>query len=73
MWIFQGIVGGWLNIWYNIISVIFLCIFNIPGVGTEWLNYVLPFSCFSVLPLLLLVKVRNTLQLQLLIVFVNDC
>ena len=27
-----------------------------PHIGTTWLSYVLPFSCFSVLPILLLVK-----------------
>jgi len=52
----EGIVGGWLNIWYNIISVFFLLIFNIPNIGTSWLNYVLPLSCFVVLPLLFFIK-----------------
>jgi len=52
----EGIVGGWLNIWYNIISVIFYCIFEIPGVGTSWLNYVLPLSCVAVLPLMFMLK-----------------
>ena len=41
---------------YNIISVIFLGIFAIPNIGVKWLSYVLPFSCFSVLPIMLLVK-----------------
>merc|ERR1712013_511231 len=52
----EGMIGGWLNIWYNIISVIFLGIFAIPNIGVKWLSYVLPFSCFSVLPIMLLVK-----------------
>lgn len=52
----EGMIGGWLNIWYNIITVFFLGIFNIPGVGTDWLSYVLPISCFSVIPLFLTVK-----------------
>jgi len=52
----EGIVGGWLNIWYNIISVFFLFLFNIPHIGTQWLNYVLPISCFLVLPLLCFLK-----------------
>ena len=41
---------------YNIISVIFLGIFTIPHIGVKWLSYVLPFSCFSVLPIMLMVK-----------------
>merc|ERR1712098_729602 len=49
----EGMIGGWLNIWYNIISVIFLGIFSIPGIGTRWLSYVLPFSCVIVLPLII--------------------
>jgi len=52
----EGMIGGWLNIWYNIISVIFLGIFTIPNIGVKWLSYVLPFSCFSVLPIMLMVK-----------------
>jgi len=52
----EGLIGGWLNIWYNIISVIFLGLFSIPHIGSTWLSYVLPFSCFSVLPILLVVK-----------------
>lgn len=52
----EGFIGGWLNIWYNLISVIFLALFTIPGIGTRWLSYCLPFSCFSVLPLFLLIK-----------------
>ena len=52
----EGMIGGWLNIWYNIITVIFLGIFNIPGIGTAWLSYVLPVSCFIVIPLFLTVR-----------------
>merc|ERR1719317_595802 len=52
----EGMIGGWLNIWYNIISVIFLGLFDIPHIGVKWLSYVLPFSCFSVLPIMLMVK-----------------
>merc|ERR1719369_2329308 len=49
-------IGGWLNIWYNIISVIFLGLFDIPHIGTQWLSYVLPVSCFMVIPLFLTIK-----------------
>lgn len=52
----EGMIGGWLNIWYNIISVVFLGIFTVPHIGVKWLSYVLPFSCFSVLPIMLMVK-----------------
>jgi len=52
----EGMIGGWLNIWFNIISVIFLGLFSIPNIGTRWLSYVLPVSCFSVLPLMSLIK-----------------
>ena len=31
---------------YNIITVVFLGLFNIPNIGTKWLSYVLPVSCF---------------------------
>jgi len=52
----EGMIGGWLNIWYNIITVVFLGLFDIPNIGTKWLNYVLPVSCFAVIPILLTVK-----------------
>ena len=41
---------------YNIITVMFLGLFSIPGIGTVWLSYVLPISCFAVIPLFLTVK-----------------
>ena len=34
----------------------FLGLFDIPNIGTKWLSYVLPISCFAVIPLFLLVK-----------------
>ena len=52
----EGMIGGWLNIWYNLITVVFLGLFNIPGMGTAWLSYVLPVSCFAVIPVLLTVS-----------------
>jgi len=52
----EGMIGGWMNIWYNIISVFFLGLFDIPGIGSRWLNYVLPLSCFFVLPIFLTLK-----------------
>ena len=41
---------------YNIITVMFLGLFSIPGIGTIWLSYVLPVSCFAVIPLFLTIK-----------------
>ena len=41
---------------YNIITVLFLGIFDIPNIGTQWLSYVLPISCFAVIPLLVVIK-----------------
>lgn len=52
----EGMIGGWLNIWYNIISVLFLGLFDIPDIGTKWLSYVLPVSCFMVIPLFMTIK-----------------
>ena len=36
--------------------MVFLGLFDIPNIGTKWLNYVLPVSCFAVIPILLSVK-----------------
>ena len=41
---------------YNLISAVFLGLFSIPGIGTEWLDFVLPASCFAVIPLLLTIR-----------------
>jgi len=46
----ECVVGGWISIWFNISSVVFLSLFNIPGLGTAWLDYVLPVACFIALP-----------------------
>ena len=29
----ECVVGGWISIWFNISTVVFLSLFNIPGVG----------------------------------------
>ena len=31
--IFQ--VGGWISIWFNIATVVFLSLFDIPGIGRD--------------------------------------
>ncbi|XP_023343452.1 disrupted in renal carcinoma protein 2 homolog [Eurytemora carolleeae] len=53
----ECVVGGWISIWFNISSVVFLSLFNIPGLGTSWLDYVLPISCFLALPFFALIRV----------------
>ena len=45
----------WCLFRYNIITVLFLALFDIPNIGTQWLSYVLPISCFAVIPLLLVI------------------
>lgn len=52
----EGVVGGWITIWFNLITVIFLSLFSIPGIGSTWLDYVLPLSCLLALPLMAAVK-----------------
>jgi len=54
----ECVVGGWISIWFNIASVIFLTLFGIPGIGTSWLDYVLPVSCFMALPFFILFRVE---------------
>ena len=31
----ECVVGGWISIWFNISTVVFLSLFNIPGIGEE--------------------------------------
>jgi len=52
----EGTIGIWLTVWFNILSAIFFGVFQIPHIGTQWLNYVLPVSVLLPLPALLLVK-----------------
>jgi len=51
----EGTIGTWLTLWFNMLAVVFFLIFQIPNVGTQWLNYVLAPSVLLPLPLLLLV------------------
>ena len=34
-------VACWLNFWLNIISIVFLSMFSISGIGSSWLNYII--------------------------------
>ena len=45
-----------MTLWFNIIAGVYFGLFQIPGIGTRWTNYVLPFASLSGLPLMLLVK-----------------
>jgi hypothetical protein len=49
----EGMVGGWLNVWYYVISILFLGLLGVPRLGIVWLNYILPLSCLAVVPLVL--------------------
>ena len=35
------------------IQVVFLSLFNVPGIGTTWLDYVLPLACLLAVPFIL--------------------
>merc|ERR1719184_656617 len=52
-------IGSWLTLWFNLVALVFFLAFQIPGVGVRWLNYILPFSTLTVLPLILVVKEPN--------------
>ena len=54
----EGVVGGWISIWFNVITVIFLSLFSVPGIGSSWLNYVLPISCVLAIPLIVPIRVE---------------
>ena len=54
----EGVVGGFISIWFNISTVIFLSLFGVPGIGTKWLNYVLPAACLFAIPFIVPVKVQ---------------
>ena len=55
----EVIVTCWLNFWFNIVSIIFLFMFSISGIGSSWLYYILPVSSGVGLILLLLVKLHD--------------
>ena len=35
------------------VQVVFLSLFNVPGIGTTWLDYVLPLACLLAVPFIL--------------------
>lgn len=54
----EGVVGGWISIWFNIATVGFLSLFDIPGIGIVWLDYVLPLSCVLAIPFILPIRME---------------
>ena len=52
----EGVIGGWLTGWFNLLGAIFFLVFLVPGVGTRWLNYVLPASVLIPFPAIFLAK-----------------
>merc|ERR1712126_532428 len=52
----EGNTGSWLTLWFNLFALAYFLAFQIPNVGTEWLNFVLP-PCV-IIPAMLLVCVR---------------
>ena len=52
----EGVIGGWLTGWFNVLGAVFFLVFLIPGIGTRWLNYVMPFSVLAPLPAIFLVS-----------------
>jgi len=52
----EGTIGTWLTVWFNVLAVGFFLVFQIPNVGTRWLNYILAPSVLLPLPLILTVR-----------------
>ena len=51
----EGVIGNWLTLWFNLISGVYFGVFQIPGIGTRWINFVLPFFVCIPLPIVFLV------------------
>ena len=54
----EGILGNWLVLWFNLIHTAYFVLQQIPGIGTRWMNYVLPFANLAFLPCILSVKAK---------------
>jgi len=52
----EGTIGTWLTLWFANLSILFLLVFQIPNIGTQWLNYVLAPCVLIPIPLMRLVK-----------------
>jgi len=55
----EGNTGSWLTLWFNLFALAFFLAFQIPNVGTEWLNFILPPCVIIPAMLLVCVRVRN--------------
>ena len=47
----------------------FLSLFNVPGIGTTWLDYVLPLACLLAVPFILPVRVTRYLDIYIYIIY----
>ena len=62
----EGMVGGILTLFYNLVGCVFLCIFFIPDIGTLWMNYVMVIGTLMCIPAVLLTQESyNRLNLDL--------
>ena len=51
----EGVVGNWLVLWFNVLSAVYFGVFQIPGIGTRWMNFVLPFFVIIPMPVVFLI------------------
>ena len=51
----EGVLGNWLVLWFNALSIFYFLYFQIPGVGTRWMNFVLPFFVLIPVPIVYLI------------------
>ena len=51
----EGVIGNWLVLWFNVLSAVYFGVFQMPGIGTRWMNFVLPFFVFIPVPAVLLI------------------
>ena len=49
-------LGNWMTIGFNIPSGLYFGLFQIPGIGTRWMNYTLLIACLTGIPPILFVK-----------------
>ena len=54
----EGVIGGWMTGWFNVLGMVFFLIFLIPDIGVRWLNYVPPVSVLLPLAAIAMVKER---------------
>jgi len=52
----EGLVGGFLTAFYNLVGIIFLFLFFIPNIGFKWINYSLVGSTALAIPAIILTK-----------------